>query len=440
VPRHSAGVDGAGVRAGARRRVPRPSRHVAPVVGVSAEHPDLVAGVELRDARQREEGGERQRVASRRLVGRRVRRGVLHEPRQVVVVEHVHEVDGARLAERRRGPVHGVGHAVHRAALGERIDERALQREVERRVEPRAEHAAEVRVRPVEVLGHEEEALLCAANRRHEGLREVSRGHVLRGVHAEAVGVQALHPALRESRDVRGDDRVLLGEIGQTVERAVHVVVAELRARRRVVEPVGVLRRDARAAAGVVDHHVEDEAHPSGVQVARQRVDVRDAAELRLDRAVVGVGEVGPVPVVAARAVAQRDLRGERRRPDGRDAESREVRDALAQAGEVAAVEEVRVGRPEAASLAGVVVGGVAVLEAVRKDEVQGLLHPVAGRGGRRGARLALVHPGSAVRAARRRRDESHEPPPAHARESMLESGISGCSETSNANSRSSSS
>ena len=132
--------------------------------------------------------------------------------------------------------------------------------------------------------------------------------------------------------------------------------VAELAQVAGIVKPVGVLADDARVIARVVDHHVEDEGDAGAVQRGDERAELGGAAEARLDRAVVGIGVVGPVAVIAALARRTGRLLRRRRNPQGADAEVGEVADLAAHADEVAAVPRLRVRRIEAAGEAEVVV------------------------------------------------------------------------------------
>jgi len=165
--------------------------------------------------------------------------------------------------------------------------------------------------------------------------------------------------------------------------------IAKQLAALRIVEPVRVLRDDARADPRVVDHHVEHKAHPDRVQIVRETRELRGRPQLGLDGAIVGVGEVGPVPVVAA-AIGRRAVR--RRDPHCGDAEVSQVRDALAKTGEVAAVPLSGVQGVEAAGDAKVVIGRVAVLEAIRHHEVHDLRAPGACVGRKRLRSLVARH------------------------------------------------
>ena len=265
---------------------------------------------------------------------------------------------------------------------------------MEGRVEARVEERVELRDGPrVEVLGDEERVPSDRANAGDERVREVAHGNVLRGIHPDPIRRDAGHPTAARRREVRRDRRVFLAKVGEALEGAEDDGVAQLLARRLVVKPRRTLRRDTRPASRVVDYQVEDELHPRRVQVARQRDGVRDGAELRLHRAVVGNGEIRPVPVVAARVLAPRHLRRQRRDPERGRPEVLQVPETLAQSRQVPAVEHRGAPGIEAAGLPGIVVRAVSVGEAIRQDEVEDLPLPYLRIGVRAGRRRLVRGP-----------------------------------------------
>ena len=126
---------------------------------------------------------------------------------------------------------------------------------------------------------------------------------------------------------------------------------------------------------GVVDDDVHVELHAARVHGVDQRLEVRVGPEVRVDLREVG----DPVAVIAGAFVARRPLNclvlEDRRNPDGRRTKPLDIVEALHQALEVAAVVEALRGRIEAGHQAtsrqpATVVRGIAVLEAVRQNEI----------------------------------------------------------------------
>ena len=164
-------------------------------------------------------------------------------------------------------------------------------------------------------------------------------------VDAEAVGA-VLDPEAQDAEHRLADVRVapvqigLLGQVGVVVPGAAPLVprpcgaaeVAHPVGRRRVRRPLPpevplrVLPEPRVLDRGVVRDVVEDQPQPEPMRLLRQRVEVGERAEARVDVAVVGdvVAEVGH-----RRAV-------ERREPDRVDAEVGEVRKPRTDAGQVA--------------------------------------------------------------------------------------------------------
>src|SRR6185312_5629946 len=188
---------------------------------------------------------------------------------------------------------------------------------------------------------------------------------------------------------------------------------AEAPARRRIVEPVGMLTRQPRAVARVVDHHVEDQAHPRRVHGGAQARQISSRAELGLERVVGRVDVVDPVAVIAARVAGRTGLAIRRRDPDGGRTKVLHVAEALAKPREVTAVEAARVGAVEAAG--GVVVGRVAVAKTIGDDEIEHLRAPAGARGGRGLDAIDGVVVSDGVAAAGERAQEG-EPLVAHER------------------------
>ena len=132
----------------------------------------------------------------------------------------------------------------------------------------------------------------------------------------------------------------------------------------------------------MVGDDVEEDLDAAGVGGVDERLELGVRAEVRVD-----LGEVGdPVAVVAGRGVRagalDRPVLEDRRHPDRGGAEPLDVVEPVEQAREVAAVVEALVGRVEAggqpvAGQAAVVVGRVAVVEAVGQDEVEDLVGQV---------------------------------------------------------------
>nr|WP_233354229.1 hypothetical protein [Phycicoccus elongatus] len=129
----------------------------------------------------------------------------------------------------------------------------------------------------------------------------------------------------------------------------------------------------------MVGDDVEEDLHALLVGGVDEGLHFGVGAQVRVD-----LGEVGdPVAVVTRRFLAglalDRLVLEARRQPDGRRAHALDVVEFLRDAGKVTTVVErlvagVEAGREFAAGQAAVVVGGVAVGEAVGHDEVEALL------------------------------------------------------------------
>ena len=261
--------------------------------------------------------------------------------------------------------------------------------------------------------------------------------HVPHGVDAEAVNVEVLDPALVDVRHALDHSRVLREEVveaGEVAEEGVFPGIGGVSAvvvHRHVVEPGRVLGcllalcehrrvgeggvgaqggesvgpRDVAGAEGVafavlVGRGVRaDVGHPVAAVVADDvRGVVGDDVEVDLEAAVVGcadgvlhrlvaaevrvdVLEVrDPVAVVAGGLVlCLHGLVGERGSdPDGVNAKALDVVELVLESFEVSALVVARIGGVVAADLrvaaeAAVVIGGIAVVEAVGHDEVEGV-------------------------------------------------------------------
>ena len=140
---------------------------------------------------------------------------------------------------------------------------------------------------------------------------------------------------------------------------------------------------------GVVGDDVEVDLHAAGVGLVDERLELIVGAQVRID-----LGEVGdPVAVVAGGLVLRLDrlVLEARGQPDRGGAQALDVVDLVPQALEVPAVVEALLRRVEAGhhrvrAKAAVVVGGGAVVEAVRHHEIEPFVsHRAAERvGGRR--------------------------------------------------------
>jgi hypothetical protein len=266
---------------------------------------------------------------------------------------------------------------VDRLLVADGAGDGVVEREVEGRVEAGVEIGRHVGHRRREHLGDEEQRR-HAAHRRHPRALKIAGQHIFRRVHANAVDAEARHPAGAQRRQILRDDRLLLREVVDagaigTIDRG----RPQHAAGRGIVEPARLLRGDARAVAGVVDHHVEDEGEPLRVRRTDERGELIARAQARLDGAVVGRGEVGPVAVIAALSRRTRGLLVRWRNPQRRHAELAEIAELLLHADEVAAVPRLRIAGVEAAGDAERVVCRRAVEEAIDEREVDDLPAPV---------------------------------------------------------------
>ena len=197
--------------------------------------------------------------------------------------------------------------------------------------------------------------------------------HVLDRVDAEAVEVEALDPAAPDVL-VELHHR---GVLGVEVRQAVDVAVLELPLVVPVldvavmVEPVLLARvlGQGRVVARVVGDDVEHDLHAAAVGLGRQPLEGRVVAEVAIDLVEVMDPVAVEAPVLADEGVGL--VLVDRRDPDGGRAEVLEVVELLDHALEVAAMVGVRVVGAHV-----VVVLLVAVVEAIRQDEVDDLVLP----------------------------------------------------------------
>ncbi len=221
---------------------------------------------------------------------------------------------------------------------------------------------------------------------------EVAIGRGLAGegrVAAVVVEVDVVEPRRGLGVLVAGVQERRVGEGRRRVHRREGLVdvIAVIEGRAAaVLVGVVLLRPVAVGALAVVDDvcrvvgdDVEEDLHALLVGGVDERLHVGVGAQVRVD-----LGEVGdPVAVVTRRFLAglalDRLVLEARRQPDGRRAHALDVVEFLRDAGKVTTVVErlvagVEAGREFAAGQAAVVVGGVAVGEAVGHDEVEALL------------------------------------------------------------------
>ena len=163
----------------------------------------------------------------------------------------------------------------------------------------------------------------------------------------------------------------------ELVDRAVHRLAAEPARGRRV-------RHVLRVVARVVVDDVEQHLDAAGVRRVHQLLEFRLRAEARVDGLVV----VGPVAVERAvleppsrhrdargrlRRRAEVDLARDRRDPDRRGAQARDLVELRGQPGEIATMETARIVAVDIQ-----VVGAGAIRESIEDDEVEHRIRPVA--------------------------------------------------------------
>src|SRR2546425_4445282 len=139
----------------------------------------------------------------------------------------------------------------------------------------------------------------------------------------------------------------------------------------------------SRAVSGVVHHHIEDESHASTVQLGYESGEIGLRPELRLQRPSRGISKIWPVAVIAtgtmftaSRSCNALNLLIHWRYPNRTHPQLTKIVEFLTHAGQVSAMKLGRVMAIIAFWHAELVIGGIAIKETVRHDEIDHLLPP----------------------------------------------------------------